>query len=535
MSSPPAPTPCARIRGHHCSLARCPGRAGAGGGDPAHCLGVAAFNLGAGPKATVAEVERLLAASPQPPPEVYEPVPARPSARPPYHHPAYPYGAYPYPYGGVYSAASAPAWADPPLPFGFPRRLPAPGKLRVGVLSPCCYLGGADLWIADLLRLCDPARIAWSGVAIRDDLAPIIPEVRASWEAHCPTAIGWHAIRALAEASDVLVAWGVFHSWGFDPARLASAIGRTPLLAASHGSLGVSLVPRGDALPNLATAAVSRAALRALPEEFRATTTIIYNAVDPARIRPTRTAIETRRMLGIPPGRKVAGWLSRVSAEKRPEVFVRAVARLPRDWVAVVAGIGAGEDAMRALAAELAPGRFHFLGARHDVGDVLATFDCMALPTVSEACSLTVNECWAAGVPVVCTGTGMLEEHPGLARVVPNPPTPRQLADAILADHADRKGTAARVRRAREFAARELAPARFGAKWTEAVVSLAPPRRPPTPGLARQVRLARARHDCPDATRPPGCGCGDDVICGRDAARKSRSQCYACIEGEGRD
>jgi glycosyltransferase involved in cell wall biosynthesis len=468
----------------------------------------------------------------------------------------YPY-ANPYsrPYGGDYPYPQiAPDWRDadpgPPLPLGFPRTFPSrERRLRVGVLSPCCYLGGADLWIADLLSLCDPSRIAWSGVAIRDDLAPIVPEVRASWEAHAPVAIGDGAIRALARASDVLVAWGVFHSWGFEPARLAALIGDTPLLAASHGSIGTSLVPRGGAFPRLGAAAVSRAALRALPEELRAGARIIYNAVDPARVAPTRPAAGTRRTLGIPAGAKVLGWLSRISAEKRPEVFVRALALLPRRWVAVVAGIGAGEAAMRALADEVAPGRAIFLGGRHDVGDVLATFDVMALPTISEACSLTVNECWLGGVPVICTATGMIEEHPGLARVVPNPPTPGQLAAAILADDADRAGTRARVARAREFAGRELATSRFREAWTAAILDVAGPRvaRPaaqqPSASAPRSISPAvrQAILDCPDrgGTLTPlpdeatCCGPGPErTECragkGRRPGRVTLAECNTC-------
>jgi hypothetical protein len=116
-----------------------------------------------------------------------------------------------------------------------------------------------------------------------------------------------------------------------------------------------------------------------------------------------------------------------------------------------------------------------FLGARQDVGDILATFDCLCMPSESEACSLAANEAWAAGVPLISTRVGLLEDHPHLARLIANPATPGDLAAAILADHADRRGTAARVARAREFAARELTPGRFGREWTDFLLEVAGP------------------------------------------------------------
>ena len=50
--------------------------------------------------------------------------------------------------------------------------------------------------------------------------------------------------------------------------------------------------------------------------------------------------------------------------------------------------------------------RVRFLGIRPDVPDLLASADVFALPSVSEAASLTLMEAMASGLPVVVTDVG---------------------------------------------------------------------------------------------------------------------------------
>jgi hypothetical protein len=393
-------------------------------------------------------------------------------------------------------------------PRSYPPPTPPDGRIRVGICSPCCNLGGADLWMSWLMAGCDASRIRWEGVALVSAGVPIDPGMRADWERHGPFAVGPAAIRELGARVDVLVAWGVFMSWGIGGGQLAAMLPPgLPVVAVSHGSLGAAAIPGDDGFPGCVPAAVSRAALRGLPEALRDRATVIPNGIDLDRVRPARPRADMLAEWGLPADAKIMGWLARMSPEKRPLEFVDGVAALPGGWYGVMAGGGHSTEMTRAHAAEVAPGRVRLLGARHDIGDVLGAFDCLCLPTESEACCLAAGECWAAGVPLIMTETGLLEERPDLARIIPNPPTGEDIAAAVLADEANREATQDRVDAARSFAVGTLGLDRFQREWTEIIVEAARSRPVPGPHLA---------------------SCGDDVwvgsrvACEEQAARFDR-------------
>ena len=75
----------------------------------------------------------------------------------------------------------------------------------------------------------------------------------------------------------------------------------------------------------------------------------------------------------------------------------------------VVVGEGELRDELESLAAPLGD-RFAFLGARDDVPDVLASLDVFAFPSRFEGLCLAVIEAQAAGVPVVATPVGGINE-----------------------------------------------------------------------------------------------------------------------------
>ena len=80
-------------------------------------------------------------------------------------------------------------------------------------------------------------------------------------------------------------------------------------------------------------------------------------------------------------------------------------------------------------------GRVHFLGARADIPDLLASMDVLLHPTRQETFGLVVVEAMAAGLPVVCSRAG------GLPEIVTNPEigyaldgdSPERYAAAVLA------------------------------------------------------------------------------------------------------
>lgn len=162
---------------------------------------------------------------------------------------------------------------------------------------------------------------------------------------------------------------------------------------------------------------------------------------EPVRERARGLAGERgRALLDLPPGARVVGSVGRVTEQKGPDVFVRALARLPRDVVGVWIGGGPLKERMTELTRRLGvSGRMRWLGHRDDVADLLPAFDVMAMASRWEGLPCVLVEAIAAGVPLVATAVPsnhdlVLSGESGL--LVP-PQDPAQLAGAVahLLDH----------------------------------------------------------------------------------------------------
>lgn len=111
-----------------------------------------------------------------------------------------------------------------------------------------------------------------------------------------------------------------------------------------------------------------------------------------------------RRETGVPAGAALVGTVARLDRQKRLDRFLDAVAELPPEVHALVAGEGPEGGALRARARALGvEGRVHFLGHREDVGDVLDAMDLFVLCSDREGLSNAMMEALASGVPVVST------------------------------------------------------------------------------------------------------------------------------------
>ena len=129
------------------------------------------------------------------------------------------------------------------------------------------------------------------------------------------------------------------------------------------------------------------------------------------RIPPDDAArAETRRVMGIPDGRFVVGWIGRMTGVKRTDVVLRSFRALREDGVdAVLCMVGDGPDlkSVEELADELGIVRHClFTGYQEDVGPFFAAFDVFVLPSGNEGTPVTAIEALAAGCPVVATRVG---------------------------------------------------------------------------------------------------------------------------------
>jgi glycosyltransferase involved in cell wall biosynthesis len=149
---------------------------------------------------------------------------------------------------------------------------------------------------------------------------------------------------------------------------------------------------------------------------IRDKTDVMYNAVDLERIAK---GTSIREELGVSKDDIVVGSLAQLRKGKGIDVLLDAarelIARHPRLVFLVAGRLGHGEEdfgrEMMALAeAAEFQGRFRFLGSRDDVPNLLASFDVFVLPTLAETFGIAVVEAMAAGVPVVATRIGPIEE-----------------------------------------------------------------------------------------------------------------------------
>lgn len=216
-----------------------------------------------------------------------------------------------------------------------------------------------------------------------------------------PYAVGAVA-RARRAAGDLEI--DVVHSHGYDADFLAATLARRHArVATTHGFVRVSARTRAktalderclrrfDAV--IATSRVECARLRGLVGRA----VFVPNGIHP----PPRLAPR-------PAGAPVVGFCGRLSAEKRPDLFVAAAAALARSCPSrrfLMAGSGPLLDAVRRAA-----GPVTLLGVVDDVEAFYARLHVLVCPSDSEGTPRVVLEAMARGIPVVATNVGGLPD-----------------------------------------------------------------------------------------------------------------------------
>lgn len=190
----------------------------------------------------------------------------------------------------------------------------------------------------------------------------------------------------------------------------------------------------------------------------------IGSAIDPVPQATTATRFEARRKLGLPPSARVVGTVGRLDFQKAPTDMLAAFGRLSRD--VHFAWIGGGPmhaEMSRKIAAAGAADRFHLLGERRDVAELLPALDVFAMASLYEGIPCSVVEAMQCGIPVVATAVNAVPEVvvPGRTGLLVPPAKPAQLGMAIqhLLDHPDlgqRLSTAARENLGDRFDVRVL-------------------------------------------------------------------------------
>jgi glycosyltransferase involved in cell wall biosynthesis len=139
---------------------------------------------------------------------------------------------------------------------------------------------------------------------------------------------------------------------------------------------------------------------------------VVYNAVDWKSIQPTQSRAHMRASLGIDANARLAGVIARLTEQKGHRYLFRAMASPElADMQLIVVGDGDLRDVLKADAQALAIApRVHFLGARRDLGDLLAALDVFVMPSLWEGLPLSMILAMGAGLPVVATAVAGIPE-----------------------------------------------------------------------------------------------------------------------------
>jgi glycosyltransferase involved in cell wall biosynthesis len=279
------------------------------------------------------------------------------------------------------------------------------------------------------------------------------------------------------ERFDVVHMHGSQDTWTATLAALAVSP-RPTLIRSRHNTFAVAGHPLNRWLYGkmdwIVTIAPQVDALITQPTGFPADRiTPIYSAPDPTRFYPRPPDLKLRAQLGIPDGAPVVGKVGRLAPEKGHHLFLRAAARVLKEFPDarfVCVGKGRSLPQLETLIAELGIAPSVVLtGFRTDVPDIVALFDIFCLtPTAGESLGTSILEAFCMEKPAIATkvgGTGESVRDGETGFLIPPAPEAEQIeriADAMLTLLRDpslrqRMGRTGRAMVEREFSRENLA------------------------------------------------------------------------------
>lgn len=111
---------------------------------------------------------------------------------------------------------------------------------------------------------------------------------------------------------------------------------------------------------------------------------------------------ELRKSLGVGEADKLLFSVGELNENKNHSLVLRAMAKLPENVHYCIAGRGSCHDRLLELAEELGlKERFHLLGRRNDIQELLNCTDVFCFPSLREGLPVSVMEAMSCGVPVV--------------------------------------------------------------------------------------------------------------------------------------
>ncbi len=159
---------------------------------------------------------------------------------------------------------------------------------------------------------------------------------------------------------------------------------------------------------------------------------VMVNGFDTGKWCPDSDAApRLRQRIGVPPGKRLVGYVARAHPHKDPAnlfaAFVRGAARDPASHLVCV-----GSGLAEAAPADLDRSRVSFLGEISDIHRIMPAFDVLCLSSAVEGFPNVIGEAMACAVPCVSTDVGDAARIVGDTGWIVPPGDSTALADALL-------------------------------------------------------------------------------------------------------
>jgi glycosyltransferase involved in cell wall biosynthesis len=286
--------------------------------------------------------------------------------------------------------------------------------IRVGLWVPIWCTGGVERYHLAAIEACRQFsdRVRWVALCV-DKTANVHPERIREAAEHVRI---FRDPSHLPEHCDVIVVWAIN-----DISSLAPFVERGGrVVVIQHGDntwsriwMLATLKSARGFLDRVTIVAVGNTAAECCRQVEGGWPTIIKGGTDLNRISPSRSREEIRQSMGIGADQFAVGFVGRFSSEKNPGMVAKIVGKLGGAYTAVYHGHALGDDAaIKQQVYRDSGGRAVIWGRDMPTGDVFAAIDCLVMASPQEAGPLVVIEAWLAGVPVVSTPVGLVQEYP---------------------------------------------------------------------------------------------------------------------------